>query len=154
MASVMTYQSQKSIEFITYAMQCYREGGVPRPQGCDIFTKSALPYTSDTNASCPFAKEMCQSSTGNLLLDSGDLDSFDHLGFNTGPRFLLRHQTHCAPLNTLNFTEIHTDTQDSSKRFMRYKYGSKANRTFLFQAELDREKPRSDNVAIGNYKVM
>jgi hypothetical protein len=150
----MECQRQKLTEFTMYAKQCYGEARVPLPKGCDTFVASVLPYTLNLNASCPFANEMCKSTTGNLLLDSGDLNSLDHLGLNLGPRFLLRHQTHCAPLNTQNFTEIHTDAQDPSERFMRYKYGSVDNRNFLYQVELKAENLKFNDETISDYKLM
>jgi hypothetical protein len=147
---ITRYYSQKSIEAFTYATQCYQ---VPRPAGCDTFTQKTLPYTVNINASCPFTKDVCKSNANNLLLDSGDLDSFTHLGFNTGPRFLLRYRTHCAMLETEGFTDIYNDSHKSSTRFLRYNYGSIANQTFLYQVESDAKRSKAESAMQGDYKV-
>ncbi|KAH8586890.1 hypothetical protein B0O99DRAFT_695042 [Bisporella sp. PMI_857] len=146
------YSNQLAIKAFTHAIQCYIEVQSKLPESCNKFVIPALPYTLDGNASCPFAAELCKSSTGNLLLSSGDLDSFNHLGFNINPRFVLRHQTHCAPLETINFTEIIT-AQNSSKRFLTYKYGSSEDQPFVYQFELDKKRPTGSLTSDGDYKI-
>ena len=83
-----------------YAAKYYNESKVQTTENSDTFAIPALNYTSDKNASCSFADEMCKSSTGNLLFDAGNIDSLDHLGLMNIPRFTMRHHTHCAPPNT------------------------------------------------------
>jgi hypothetical protein len=151
---IMSYQYQKSVDFFTYGAQCYPNNGSSSLDACGTFVASMLPYTTDTNAPCPFEEEMCKSPTGNILLDSGELDSYKHLGFNAGPRFTLRHSTHCAPLNSQNFTSIRTDTEDPSKRFIRYNYGSSFDRDYLYEVQLATENITMDGFSMGNYVVM
>ena len=135
------YENEKAIEALTYARQCYLENGAPRPASCDTFPVPVLPYRITTNASCRFADEMCKSSTANLILDTGTLYSSDHFGLNTGPRFTVQSKTHCAPLNTQDFTKIYTDAQDDTKKFVRYNYGTTANLSFLYEIELNQGVP-------------
>lgn len=66
---------------------------------------------------------MCALPQGNLLLDTGLLDSHDYLGLNSGPRFQFQLTRHCGPLQTKNFTDIYTDKSDPSIQYMRYYYG-------------------------------
>jgi hypothetical protein len=116
----MEYNSQKSWEDYSYATQCYRnETNV----GCDKFVYPALPYTSDRNAICPFAPEMCKLAYDNLLLDTGEVDSVKHLGLNKGPRFTLRYRTHCAPLVTRGYV-FSVPLPNTTRQFINYKYGT------------------------------
>ncbi|KAH8585616.1 hypothetical protein B0O99DRAFT_696297 [Bisporella sp. PMI_857] len=151
-APAVLYLSQKGIEFFAYATQCYGKAGHLKSGSCGKFVASTLPYTSNRNASCPFAEELCKYNTGNLLLESGDLDSLNHLGLNIAPRFVLRYRTHCAPLNTENFTHIIT-AQNSSKRFLTYNYGSSGNQTVVYQVELHNEQPDGMVNSPGDYKI-
>jgi len=145
------YQQQKVADYFSYATKCYHNTKVQGTESCNKFTISTLPYTSNKNASCPFAEEMCKSNTGNLLLDSGYLDSLDHLGLIKGPRFAIRYYTHCAPLNTQNFTEVIT-ASNSSQRFLRYKYWTNNTESFVYQ--LDKEKPSLEvNDLNQDYKI-
>ncbi|OAG01385.1 uncharacterized protein CC84DRAFT_190654 [Paraphaeosphaeria sporulosa] len=154
--TIMNRQSQKCLEDFAYSTQCYREGDTSQNELCETFATSTLPFTSDRNASCPFAGEICKSATGNILLDSGVLDSHLHLGLNRGPRFTLRHQTHCAPLNTKGFTDTVTTAKSSqSRQVYRYgnRYGPNGNETYVFAIDIKNEKPVFDGINIGNYKV-
>lgn len=122
------------------------------------FSRSALPFTSERNASCPFSEGLCKSDFGNILLDSGVLDSHFHPGRNQNPRFNIRYQTHCAPLNTKNFTNI-TELEDFWSEYD-YLYGNatlsngKVN-TYIFNIDVDNNRSglaRYDY--FGNYKVL
>lgn len=145
------YENQKINGFFAYATECYGQPDVQRTERCETFVRPTLPYKSDRNASCPFAEEMCKSSSDNLLIDSGKLDSSDHLGLNKGPRFTVRYQSHCAPLKTHGFTEVVTEP-DSLRRFQVYKYGSIDNQSFIYRSELD-EKKIIFAYESGEYKV-
>lgn len=152
----MLYQSQTCVDAFTYATQCYVEAGISKAEACGTFALSALPYTSDRNASCPFASEICKSNVGNILLDSGVLDSLLHLGLNSGPRFTLRHRTHCAPLETNGFTDVFT-APNVSQAVQVYRYGTRngprTNKTYLHEVEMDKKQPVFDGSTIGNYKI-
>ena len=153
----MLHETQMGIDSFSHASQCYNGTRLQRVGSCNTFTKPTLPFTSDTNASCPFAEEICESSTGNLLLDSGNLGSDTHLGLNAGPRFTLRHKTPCAPLRTDDYTEIITDS-DSGSRFLTYKYGSithsnNVSESFVYKFDLDKEKPFGDGTSVADYKI-
>lgn len=116
----MDYNSEKAWADFLYASSCYNS---KTAVDCEKFVQSSLPYTSDRNASCPFASELCKMSYGNLLLDTGDLDSVKHLGLNRGPRFTLRYRTHCAPLVTKGYTKVLPQTGTTYRNFTRYDYG-------------------------------
>lgn len=116
---VMDYNSEKAWADFLYASSCYNS---KTAVDCEKFVQSSLPYTSDRNASCPFASELCKMSYGNLLLDTGDLDSVKHLGLNRGPRFTLRYRTHCAPLVTKGYTKVLPQTGTTYRNFTRYDY--------------------------------
>ncbi len=67
-----------------YARQCYTSASVG--VSCGIYVKKQLPLAVvDTNASCPFDDKLCKNVAGNLLIDTGMLDSHDDLGRNTPP---------------------------------------------------------------------
>jgi hypothetical protein len=79
--------------------------------------------TIDTTAGCPFEEEMCKTHTDNIILDSGYINSHDHLGINApnDERFLLRTRLQCAPLVTQGYEET---IQSPDGNWTRYYYGS------------------------------
>lgn len=115
----MEYFSRKLWEDDSYATKCYYGS---KATGCEQYVQPALPYTVDRHAPCPFATEICKLSSGNLLLDTGSLDSVKHLGLNQGPRFTLRIQTHCAPL-VVNGHTTYKLIPNSTGRSVNFDYG-------------------------------
>jgi hypothetical protein len=158
-AETILYQTRIGVNAYTYATQCYnRTGNLPASE-CDKFALPRLPYTSDKNADCPFAKELCRTDMGNLVLDTGKLDSLSHLGINTGPRFSLQYRTHCAPLETEGFTDIVTDPV-TGKRLRVYRYGTRKgsdrNQTYVYSMQADKEQAALDsidNFVYGDYRI-
>ncbi|KAH7093216.1 hypothetical protein FB567DRAFT_575963 [Paraphoma chrysanthemicola] len=116
---VTGYNSQKSWEDYSYATQCYHN---KTNAGCDKFAYPSLPYTSDRNARCPFAPEICKLAYDNLVLDTGEVDSVKHPGLNRGPRFTLRYRTHCGPLVTKGFV-FSVPLPNTTQNFLDYRYG-------------------------------
>lgn len=94
------YTSRSYRAYLTYAQQCYTNE--TKRGDCNVFVKPRLEATVDRNASCPFDPEICQSSTQNILFDSGFLDTHEDFGANIPPdlRFSYRRTLHCAPLKT------------------------------------------------------
>ncbi|KAF2262432.1 hypothetical protein CC78DRAFT_618493 [Lojkania enalia] len=126
---------RKFAEDLVYAMQCYQD---LTPGKCQAFAKTRLNYRIDRNATCPFENEMCRTEFGNVLLETGFLDSNEHFGINFEPRFQYRLRQHCAPLVTQGFSNISTDSQNPNNQFMQYFYGEpvgepNSNDTFMFQ---------------------
>jgi len=102
-----------------YARSCYNLA--PGSASCSTsFVKRDLPPAFvDTNAGCPFAdSKICKSSSGNLFIDTGFLDSHFDFGRNTPPnrRMQYRRRLHCAPLATegYRFDLGHTMSQEVS----------------------------------------
>ncbi|KAF9697639.1 hypothetical protein EKO04_004170 [Ascochyta lentis] len=148
---VMSYNARKSSEDLLYATQCYRHN---KTEDCAKFVHQVLPYSSDINASCPFAPEMCKMAYGNLHLDTGTLDSVYHLGLNRGPRFTLQYRTHCAPLVTKGYTTVDT-IENSTRKLILYNYGRSSDghsNTSVHVAEQDKER-HNYKVPVGTYKV-
>jgi hypothetical protein len=122
-AAKFNYDSQQPVKHLQYAKQCYRQADPSDTELCQIFPRPTLPFESLTNASCPFSKEMCKLTSGNLVLDTGYLSSVDHFGLNSIPRFLFRHKMHCAPLVTKGFIETRNVSAAPSLKFRYYRYG-------------------------------
>lgn len=120
-----------SLESSIYATQCYGE----QKGSCETFVLPTLPYHMDKNATCPFEDEVCKRVDGNLLLDTGIVDSIKQLGLNNVPHFTLQHRVHCAPLKTEGYTEV-LDPSDSVRSGVTYSYGTDAaGRNISFQTE-------------------
>ncbi|RDA88405.1 hypothetical protein CP532_5561 [Ophiocordyceps camponoti-leonardi (nom. inval.)] len=119
------YGVRRLTESANYAQQCYsaRSGGL---LSCGTFVQRSLPYTSDNQASCPFQSGICRSNTSNLILDTGYLDSHDHLGVNSSPDLRIRFRTmlHCAPLETEGYS---SDIRNPSRNYTRYFYGRRTH---------------------------
>lgn len=115
-----------------YAQECYGENRSGL-LGCNKFVQQALPFTVDTNAPCPFEPGLCRTNTSNIRLDTGLIDSNDHIGLNAKPedRVLWRRVLHCAPLVTEGYKTRQSQSFDLnnkrvSKPIVRYHYGKSA----------------------------
>ncbi|KAF2691131.1 hypothetical protein K458DRAFT_438815 [Lentithecium fluviatile CBS 122367] len=117
-ADLLNYRQRRILEHLITALQC------------QTFMKPRLPYTVDINSSCPFSDKICRRTSGNILLDTGLLDSSEDFGINAGPRFRVRMKRHCAPLTTNGFSHVYTDPEHPADKFMRYTYG-RANYTIV-----------------------
>ncbi|KAH8879807.1 hypothetical protein GQ53DRAFT_833851 [Thozetella sp. PMI_491] len=104
-----------------YGEQCYtsNSSGI---FDCTTFVVDKLPITVDNNAPCPFPGNICRSQSSNLRLDTGYLDSNDHLGVNSAPdeRILFRQVYHCAPLVTHGYSK---DWNGANETYTQYYYG-------------------------------
>ncbi|KAH7337348.1 hypothetical protein BKA66DRAFT_544411 [Pyrenochaeta sp. MPI-SDFR-AT-0127] len=120
-------QSQKASEYLTYVNRCYKSPGASLSDECKIYAKPSLPYTTDRNATCPFDPEVCTLPRGNLLLDTGYLDSYEYLGLNDGPRFQFQLRRHCAPLKTQGYTTTVPDETNPATSWLEYNYGASSN---------------------------
>lgn len=118
-----SYYSRVTSDDANYAQQCY-SNDTSGMFDCKSFVKARLPSTIDLHAPCPFASNVCRSDNENIRLDSGYLDSNDHLGMN-GPqdeRILFRTVLSCAPLATDGYaTNITTATGNHTT----YNYGKR-----------------------------
>lgn len=122
-----TWQTTKFTNAANYAQQCYSSsnGSVSGVLDCTLFVTKDLDITVDDLAPCPFKNGICRSDDTNLLLDTGYINSDNHLGINAHPNEVIRirNTLHCAPL----VTEGHTSTRTTSTlNYTRYHYGSRA----------------------------
>lgn len=150
--SLTPYHNRINQDSFNHATQCYNGTNASSAGSCNTFVKSALPFTTDRNASCPFDVEICESSTGNLLLDSGNVESDTHLGLNNIPRFILRYTTHCAPLRTHGYTKIITDNK-SGRRLLAYTYGSIPFQPYVYTYDLDKTVWTIDIMSVSSYRM-
>ena len=126
--------AQSTEDAANYAQQCYskdRSGMLD----CTSFVKDHLPSTSEAQAPCPFTGDICRSSSSNLRLDTGLLDSNDFFGINApdGQHILYRNVLHCAPLITEPFAENMSTSFDN---YTTYSYGHDAfGKNYTYQAE-------------------
>lgn len=90
---------------LDYAQQCYKPD-YPSSMGCRSYVVERLPTNVDFEAGCPFDDSICRTTSSNIFLDTGYLDSHVHLGVNAPKeqRFFLRKTSHCAPLVTEGYT--------------------------------------------------
>lgn len=88
-----TYVQTHVTAYLEYASQCYSKTRSSFSEHCRTFVKPSLPYKINRNAPCPFATEICKNQTGNLILDTGMLDSYEELGLNAPKmdRFQMRN---------------------------------------------------------------
>jgi len=97
-----TYVSNSINNAGNWAQQCYYAEGRSGMLDCASFISKNLPAAFDENAPCPFQDSVCRTNSSNLRIDSGFLDSNDHLGLNApaDQRVQSRLVMHCAPLKT------------------------------------------------------
>ena len=109
---------QQSLE---YAQGCYisSPSSTDTASPCYTFKNSTLRSTMSIDQSCPFDAKMCHNAADTLVLDTGFLDSYEHLGINARPTDRLKYQqlTTCAVLNDtshiVGWDGILTATEDS-----------------------------------------
>jgi hypothetical protein len=108
-----------------YAQQCYsrNETGL---LDCRRFVSQRLPGEANQAAECPFTDSICRKTSANLRLDTGYIDTNDHLGMNapTDQRIRWRNVLHCAPLVTDGYT---TQENTTSGNLTYYHYGTAFN---------------------------
>lgn len=87
-----------------YSRSCYLQTG-GNSTACGTYIKPTLPYTSNTEAECPFDAKICQGPA--MTVDTGFLRSDQHLGFNTRPHeaILARKVLTCVPLEGEKYTD-------------------------------------------------
>lgn len=102
----------------TYAAECYgydshAAANVPSPD-CNAYGRQLINWSVDTNATCPFAPEMCVDNLA-VRLDTGYIDSHLHLGINAPKedRVLYREVFECAPITSKGFSSGWLDVADS-----------------------------------------
>ncbi|KAF6819240.1 hypothetical protein CPLU01_13089 [Colletotrichum plurivorum] len=119
-----------------YAQQCYSGSTSTGALGCDTFVREQIPFSVQTNASCPFTADICRSNDSNIILDTGFIDSHRDLGVNAPPsqRFHFRRRYHCAPLVTQGRTTF--INASDARNYTRYHYGKNilARDNYTFQA--------------------
>lgn len=133
---------------LAYAQECYTNSSAT--QICSIYKQRRLPINVYRNISCPFpGKEICARNSTNLRLDTGFLDSHDHLGINTKPqnRFVFRHVDECAPLTLdgylwSNNSHVYT-VQNSSTE---YRYGELSDNGKVIDPATFRTSPSSEAI--------
>ncbi|KAI0530346.1 hypothetical protein GGR58DRAFT_493732 [Xylaria digitata] len=106
-----------------YANCCYNNTG-PCFMPCGFVARHLPRNETNSRAECPFQGQICTSTNANLRLDTGYIDSNDHIGLNApaSERFAWRYVLHCAPLKTDNYTSYGVRGNDSVTR---YHYGTR-----------------------------
>lgn len=105
--SYLPYLTQRTRSSADYVQRCYRDSATS--QDCPTFIHQRLPWTSASDADCPFPgrdKICCRNST-NLRLDSGYIASNLDLGINLLQeyRFLYRFVIQCVPLRSGGYSQ-------------------------------------------------
>jgi hypothetical protein len=94
----------------TYANQCYQGRS---SLACGTYVRQSLPFATNKNASCPFAKGLCRiNDQSAFAMDTGLLDSHDDFGINASPetRVKFRRVTTCAPIKGTDFASTRNDS--------------------------------------------
>ncbi|KAK4222760.1 hypothetical protein QBC38DRAFT_548978 [Podospora fimiseda] len=117
-------QSKRFSNAINYAMQCYSDRSTTGEK-CNTYVNPKLDtVTIDTEAPCPFKNGICRSNSSNIRIDSGYINSGDHLGHNVQEKdvFLYRQVLHCAPLRTEGYSRQHIG---KNRNYTLYNYGER-----------------------------
>lgn len=109
---------------LNYAQQCYNSNSSGLLD-CKGFVTERIPLFVNEQAPCPFPGEICRDNASNLMLDTGFVNSHDHLGINSRPaeRLFFRMTLQCAPLITSGFTTSH---EGKYRNYTIYDYGTSA----------------------------
>ncbi|KAK7920029.1 hypothetical protein PG985_008051 [Apiospora marii] len=158
--AINTWMANKMNDAANYVQQCYTNQGT-NLFDCNRFVVQSLPTTSDSNSGCPFTPGVCRENDTNIRLDTGYLDSNDHLGLNAPreQRFMWRQVLSCAPLRTEDYT---TSYSHLNKTFVGYSYGghsatavNKTSLDFTYSVpDLQAQYSQSQNTNTGlNFRV-
>ncbi|KAF1942114.1 hypothetical protein EJ02DRAFT_466095 [Clathrospora elynae] len=149
---LLPFQTEKANKFLNYGMQCYTNE--THTDGCNLYIKPSLPLISTRGVACPFGDNICKLENDNLVMDTGMLDSLEHLGINTAPanRFQVRMVYTCAPLKTQGYMSDYNDTEYGAVK--RYMYGSVANvlqvNNFTYELPVDNAYLPNENTSSAN----
>ncbi|KAK7905917.1 hypothetical protein LTR67_000641 [Exophiala xenobiotica] len=89
---------------LEYSQECYMSPSASNQSStCHAFRTSNLTWETRTGL-CPFQPQICHGRSRTVVLDTGYIDSHDHLGINAKPedRMQYRRRTTCAVLNSTN----------------------------------------------------
>ncbi|ETS80554.1 hypothetical protein PFICI_08083 [Pestalotiopsis fici W106-1] len=133
------WNSQVVNNAYNYAQQCYAVDSATSMSSCNSYVENRLDAMRDTAAPCPFANDICRDNSSNLILDSGYIDSHNHLGLNSPPdeRILSRQVLHCAPIKT---TGYNTSYVVGNTSFTRYNYGPNTRNTGNFTYQVSTQE--------------
>ncbi|KAL1641683.1 hypothetical protein SLS58_005961 [Diplodia intermedia] len=122
MTKLSTYMAERYVTAANYALQCY--SNKTSSESCQKYTNKRIPFSVQTNASCPFNNDICLTLDQNILLDTGFLSTHEHFGINGPPdeQLLFRKVDHCAPLN-LTGRQGHRTDPDSGISYRTYYLG-------------------------------
>lgn len=126
----LPYSAKKVNDAANYAQRCYTDTS---GADCRPFVTPHIQSDHDLNASCPFSEIMCRNQSGNIRIDSGYVDSHQHLGLNmpANQRIQWRNVIHCAPMVTKGYTSQENDSQV----FTRYHYGNfSGSKDYIYKA--------------------
>lgn len=128
------YFNQRFVSGYSYARQCY--GNNTATQLCSSYKIPALPIHMSNTTDCPFPgkEQICLPNSTTLTLDTGLLDSHDHLGINTPPsnRFAFRRVDQCIPLVVDKYSHINSSKPfTASNASVEYRYGMQNDDTDL-----------------------
>lgn len=93
--------------------------------------QKTLPMTIDQHADCPFYGGICLSNSSNLKIDTGHMNSHEHLGINAPPqdRFSYRSVLHCAPIKTEGYHVFSRFPDSNDSGIHTYYYGGDSMNT-------------------------
>jgi hypothetical protein len=117
----------------SYSKACY-SANVSATAECSTYAAINIPWTQVTNATCPWAPELCFPSPSPVYrMDTGMIDSHETLGLNAhkNDRIKYRRVSTCAPIDATKFTNSSTD----SNGFLNQDY-SLGNVSYLNQGEV------------------
>ncbi|KAL5363435.1 hypothetical protein BJX96DRAFT_167478 [Aspergillus floccosus] len=125
-------------EAVTYVRQCYQSN--VSQLACAQYVRQSLPFTTNPNASCPFAADLCAYNDHSAFqMDTGLLDSAEDFGVNapSSDRIKFRRVATCAPVRRgSNLATVQNDTTAGEIMYVnaggQYYHGEQyANYTFI-----------------------
>lgn len=88
----------------SYSEACY-SANLSATSECSTYAARNIPWTQVTNATCPWASELCLSPSTVYSMDTGLIDSHETLGLNAhkNDRLQYRRVSTCAPIDATKF---------------------------------------------------
>lgn len=114
-SAVMRKNLKDTTAAASYARSCYGCSAT-NPQLCNQYVTRQIQYTTNRNATCPFAPDICLNATAAFSLDTGYLSSLQTLGVNTRQQdsITYRRKTTCSPITDEGYITSGTWTTPDS----------------------------------------
>lgn len=135
---VRTKLSSDAFAAASYSEACY-SANLSATAQCSTYAARNIPWTQVTNATCPWASELCLSQSQVYRMDTGLIDSHETFGLNAhkDDRLKYRRVSTCAPIDASKSPFMNSSFDAYGNRALQYNLGNvsyleQGNATYIY----------------------